>query len=397
MNDSREITLGNCTMSAVDILQNRPVSNAWDLLVGVGDNPFAAAMRACRVGEAFVTGGASDYDKFSALCSVISQMGGHPLCRRAHRLIHAVCGCDLPINEANCAAIWCACAEVCAGDGLGVRDVLYPLDVRTVYVAERPDADLSAYAVQTDCMRIVPLFDPSALLDPAADGFARAMARLGDIGSVDGLTAALGKAAERFADAGCDRMRISAPPFAFERPHPYRADQILKAYRDHADEPPEIDAYASQMLRVLGEIAVKHGWQMMLADDYIENGEELLAYLDGCDRLPRTVYAPSWNPWIVSELAGRYGLISIGMTADRDTAVGMLRKGICDYATHAPIGSLAGMEIAVTHPLDVLILDDANEVLDTLTREWRAGGLAPTDACYTVRSIKRSLTRKNTP
>ena len=201
------------------------------------------------------------------------------------------------------------------------------------------------------------------------------------------MTAALGEAAERFANAGCDHMRISAPSFAFERPHPYRADQVLKAYRNRADELPEIDVYASQMMRVLGEIAVKLGWQMTLADAYVENGEELLAYLHGCSRLPRTVYAPSWNPWIVSELAGRYGLVSVGMTADRDTTVGMLRKGVCDYATRAPIGSLAGMEIAVSHPLDVLILDDAQEVLDTLVHEWQSRGLAPTNAAYTVQSI----------
>ena len=386
MND-REITLGYCTVPAVDILQNKPISNAWELLAGAGDHPFVAAMRACCVDGAYVTGGASDYDKFSALCSVVSQMGGHPLYRRAHRMIHAVCGCDLPINEESCAAIWRACAEVCARDGLGVRDVLYRLGVRTVYVAEQPYADLSAYAVQPDCVRIVPLFDPFVLLDPDADGFAEAMARLGEIGSVDGLTAALGEAAERFANAGCDHMRISAPSFAFERPHPYRADQVLKAYRNRADELPEIDVYASQMMRVLGEIAVKLGWQMTLADAYVENGEELLAYLHGCSRLPRTVYAPSWNPWIVSELAGRYGLISIGMTVDRDTTVGMLRKGICDYATRAPIGSLAGMEVAVSHPLDVLILDDAQEVLDTLVHEWQSRGLAPTNAAYTVQSI----------
>ena len=387
MNDRREITLGYCTLPAVDILNNQPVSNVWELLVGRGENPFAAAMRACLVDEAYITGGASDYDKFSALCTVIPQMGGQLIYRRAHRLLKQVCGCDLPINEENCADIWRACADVCMKDGLGVRDVLYRLGVRTVYVAESPEADLSAYDAQSDGMRIVPLFDPSALLDPAADDFADAMARLGKIESVGDLTDALYQAATRFAAVGCDRVRVSLPSFGFDRPHPYRANQILKVYRNRDAELPDIDVYVSQMIRVLGEMAVKNGWQMTLADAYIENSEAMLTYLADVERLPRTVYAPSWNPWAVTYLAGKNAAVSIGMTVERNVNTEMMARGLRTYAENAPIGSLTGIEIAVTHPLDVLIIDDAEEVLDTLAREWRASGLAPFDAAYTIKSI----------
>ena len=387
MNDSREITLGYCTMPAVDILKNKPVSNAWELLVGTGESPFASVMRACRVEEAYITGGASDYDKFSALCAVMPQMGGQLLYRRAHRMIQAVCGCELPINEGNCAAIWRACADTCMADGLGVRDVLYRLGVRTVYVAEPPEADLSAYAAQPVDMRIVPLFDPSVLLDPTSDGFADALARLGEIESVGDLTDALYQAAARFAHAGCDRVRVSLPSFGFDRPHPYRADQILKAYRSRDAELPDIDVYVSQMLRVIGEIAVKNGWQMTLADAYVENIEEMLTYLTDVERLPRTVYAPSWNPWVGTYLVGKNAAVSIGMTVERNVNTDMMARGLRTYAENAPIGSLAGMEIAVSHPIDVLILDDAQEVLDALARDWQSSGLAPTDVSYTIRSI----------
>lgn len=387
MNDRREITLGNCTMSAVDILHNKPVSNAWELLVGTGENPFASVMRACRVEEVYVTGGASDYDKFSALCAVMPQMGGHPLYRRAHAMLESVCGCRLPINEGNCAAIWRACADTCMADGLGVRDVLYRLGVRTVYVAETPEADLSAYAAQPVDMRIVPLFDPSVLLDPTSDGFADALACLGKIESVGDLTAALHQAATRFAAVGCDRVRVSLPSFAFERPHPYRADQVFKAYRNRDAELPDIDVYVSQMIRVLGEIAVENGWQMVLSYDSADEIRELLSYLDGCDRLPRTTCVGTMVGYGASDLVGAHGSVSVGISADGECTQGLLNAALGYYAISAPIGSLAGMEIAMMHPLDVLILDDAQKVLDTLTCDWQSSGLAPTDVSYTIRSI----------
>ena len=67
------------------------------------------AMRDCGIDEKFITGDASDYEKFKAFCSVLPKFAGHPIYLLSHIELKKNFECDLSICEENCEAIWQYC------------------------------------------------------------------------------------------------------------------------------------------------------------------------------------------------------------------------------------------------------------------------------------------------
>lgn len=64
------------------------------------------AMRDCEIDEKYITGDASDYEKFKAFCSVLPKFAGHPLYIISHIELEKYFDCQIEINESNAEIIW---------------------------------------------------------------------------------------------------------------------------------------------------------------------------------------------------------------------------------------------------------------------------------------------------
>ena len=69
------------------------------------------AMRQCGIDEKYITGNASDYDKFKSFCTILPKFAGNPIYLLSHIELSHNFNCELSICEDNCDTIWSKCNE----------------------------------------------------------------------------------------------------------------------------------------------------------------------------------------------------------------------------------------------------------------------------------------------
>lgn len=237
---------------AVGTLPAEPPRNAAELFLTVPD--VCAVMRTAGIEEKFITGEASDYEKFRAFCRIVPDLAGHPLFLSAHLLLRRLLNCPLMLNEENCGAIWQIAAD--------------------------------RLALLTDCTPLLKRLQIGCLftLHPAVGTQARPLF----MPSTDDVDDTLPGA------AGCTAARHILPRLsAFVKPDPYHADLARKRLTE--GQPLDDNAaacLAAQQLRILGREYRRRGWTLQLVVPQGCNPaalDALLAYLSANDALPQTM------------------------------------------------------------------------------------------------------------
>ena len=93
------------SFSAHHCASNRVFSNVTEAFI-LNDYQKLDAMRQCGVDEKYISGDASDYEKFKAFTSILPKFAGNPIYITSHIEFNKFFGCDLDINEENCDALW---------------------------------------------------------------------------------------------------------------------------------------------------------------------------------------------------------------------------------------------------------------------------------------------------
>ena len=95
----------HCHLPPDQIAANKQFRNLAEIWLG-GDHYKWRAMRTAGISEDYITGSASDYDKFLAYCRVVPALVRNPLHHWSHLELRRYFGIDLLINEANAPKIW---------------------------------------------------------------------------------------------------------------------------------------------------------------------------------------------------------------------------------------------------------------------------------------------------
>ena len=218
------------------------------------------AMRDCRIDEKFITGDASDYEKFAAFCSVLPQFAGHPLYLLSHIELRNNFDCYLDICEKNCEYIWKHCNSVIAkgsfsdetftkNSKISFVDVFHPMVFNEI--GNSDVIDLAKFE--------------SMMLEKVA------------------------KADEK----GC-KISVHSAIDSFERPNPYKANEIIQKIKNNVC--PLTEEYRHlemQIIRTLGLEYKKRDWTLIwIKEDLADgintyNNEKALEYLESNNALPR--------------------------------------------------------------------------------------------------------------
>ena len=95
----------HCHIPAKDIADNKKFKNITDLWLG-GDHYKWRLMRAAGIEEEYITGNASDYDKFKAYVSALETAIGNPLYHWSHLELKNYFGYEGIICLKNVDEIW---------------------------------------------------------------------------------------------------------------------------------------------------------------------------------------------------------------------------------------------------------------------------------------------------
>ena len=373
---SAKLRTGDCSAE-------RHWSSIADILLS--NDAAHRAMRSCGIDKKFITGDASDYEKFRAWCTCMPSMIGNPLFHIHHLALRRYFGCTLIINSRNCDAIWAETAEQLSSLAYSSRTLIANAHLTAICIPEDPvntPNDDIAHNANTSCpMQVYPLLAPDRLMEIDRTGFSAYLTKLGDangfhITDLASLEAALVAAFDRFEAAGCRGVSVSLTDFtAFVRPDPYHADQALRtAQKTDGREvsPEQLACFRAQIMRLLGRECVRRNRTMQLhfaAETSITAQNLLLSYLTDEGALPPTAAYPH-------VILTRVPTVKAAVSGD---APGSLREQIGSLAENSALGKSLGLSSHASLPLIPAQHEYFRRTLCAQLGEWVEGGLYPAD------------------
>lgn len=285
--------------------------NPADLLRLGADPALCRLLRACGVDEAYISGGASDYDKFLALAAALPLCEGHPLGDEVNATLTRATGISAPLCPHTARAHWDAWVEI---HHYGGHATVPELPTPCPHCP--PAAPRVIYA--TDC---APLPDPIAIQDPDLTAWS------------EFLTNALPK-------GGTPALYTLPADYVFTRPNPYHANlAVQKSAGGEFLTPKERDLLVTQALRVWGLalVGMETAPLLLLRGGAPDAVTPLLAYLSASKALPCTVWLPE-GPTHAGSVSGLYPQVGTGYTVTAGESAEVTENKKEAYAKTAPIG-----------------------------------------------------------
>jgi glucuronate isomerase len=261
----------HCHVPPNDIADDRRFENLTQIWLA-GDHYKWRAMRACGVAERYITGDASDWDKFRMWAATVPKTLRNPLYHWTHLELRNPFGItDRLLDSTTAQGIWDECNALLGTPAFSVRGIQKRMRVEVVCTTDDPIDTLEHHrriAADASCpVRVYPAFRADrALAIDNPEAFGRYMLLLSgaagmEIRSFDDLLEALAKRHDYFATMGC---RLSDHGVEWIDDADYTARDAAEAFRAalRGDAPGE---YAGRKFRsaLLHELAVldwKTGW-----------------------------------------------------------------------------------------------------------------------------------------
>jgi glucuronate isomerase len=203
----------HCHLSPADIAAHRRFANLTEIWLAT-DHYKWRAMRTCGVDEHFITGPASDWEKFQKWASTVPKLLRNPLYHWTHLELRRPFGItDRLLNADSAASIWNDCNALLQTAEYSTTGILATMNVEIVCTTDDPIDDLrfhQALASDGTCStRVYPAFRPDramAVGDPIA--YRQYLERLGaaaglEIRTYDDLLDALHRRHDAFHQQGC--------------------------------------------------------------------------------------------------------------------------------------------------------------------------------------------------
>lgn len=157
----------HCHLPACDIAIDRIFENITDIWLG-GDHYKWRAMRTCGIHEKYITGDASDEEKFQAWATVVPRLIRNPLYHWTHLELKRIFGIDQLLNPDTASNIYNRCNELLRQRDFSVRFILEKFKVEALCTTNYPAENLEHHKTirDTQCKTIVlPCFRPDKFLD----------------------------------------------------------------------------------------------------------------------------------------------------------------------------------------------------------------------------------------
>jgi len=266
----------HCHLEPKEIAENKRFRNITDLALG-GDHYKWRLMRASGVDEKYITGDASDEEKFYHWCNTIQDCIGNPLYHWTHLEMRRYFNYDGPINGDVAADLYAHCNKIIEQEDFSAWGIFKKFKVAQIGTTDDP-ADTLEYHKQMAEHRktdpalplVTPTWRPSKVMNIEAPEFADYIKKLEAVSGVviknwDSLLAALSQRLDFFHEAGCLASDHALdPPVYAECTEGEAAMIFVKALAGTKLNQHEINQYKTFIMLWLGKQYHAKGWIMQL-------------------------------------------------------------------------------------------------------------------------------------
>jgi glucuronate isomerase len=421
----------HCHLNPQEVWENKAYKSITDVWLG-GDHYKWRTMRIHGISERFITGGASDWEKFSAWAEAVSHLIGNPLYHWTHMELKMFFGIDKILSPETAREIYEECNEKLQQAEYRPRAFIEKANVKFIGTTDDPISKLEYHQLlkndETFQTMIAPTFRPDGALFIERPGFKDWVEKLEEISgirvdSLDNFLSALKQRIDYFHENG---GRASDHDIQSLEYIETTTDELEAIYTKRLSgvelSNTEVAAYKWFLLTELGKMYAQKQWVMQLHMGALRNtntkmknllgpdtgfdsvGESNFAegvsrFLDGLDQqnaLPRTVLFnlnQKDNPVLAGMMANFYeegipGKVQLGSGWWFLDHIDGMERQMKDFANVGILSHFIGMLTDSRSFLSYARHDYFRRILCNILGEWVERGLVPDNKVFLVQMVK---------
>lgn len=270
----------HCHISPKEIYEDLRFENITRAWLG-GDHYKWRLIRACGVPEKYITGDASDKEKFLKFAECLPRAIGNPVYHWCHLELKTYFKFDKPLNADTAEECWEHCNRILKKPEFSVRGLIKQSNVVLIGTTDDPIDSLEWHEkIKQDAsikVKVVPSYRPDKAINIDKEGFVEYIGKLAvaaDISITDfaSLKAAISKTLEKFVALGCKASDHGIEGIPFVQATEEKVDEIFKraltgSFICHQ----EADEYKTAVLMHLAKEYHKHDIAMQLHYSALRN------------------------------------------------------------------------------------------------------------------------------
>lgn len=373
----------HCHLSEKQILENKPFNDVCEIWLG-GDHYKWRLMRNYGVDEKYITGDATNEEKFNAYCKTLSTAFGNPLYHWSQVELKEFFNCELEINEENAKTIWNWCNDYIKLNRVTPQSLIEKSNVKFIFTTNEVFDDLTTFEkiAQKDYkFKVYPAFRADKIMNIEAEKYNDFVALLEkcthEIKSLSDLKSALTarliefkKVGARASDIALEAVypvadeKCAAEIFDIRRKGKAVTDEqakifkgyltyfLMKTYAENGIATElHLGAMRNNNAKMLAALGLDTGYDSIAEDNSIKNLSRLFDKLNDENALPKTIVF-NLNPKMNAEIVTLNGCFQSGEAKGKmqygpawwflDNKVGM-EKHLQDITATGHIGAFIGM------------------------------------------------------
>lgn len=226
----------HCHINPKEIAEDRHFDNIAQVWLGA-DHYKWRFMRSCGIEEKYVTGDASDYEKFVKWAECLGKAIGNPLFHWSHLELQRYFGYNGVLNKNTADEVWNLCNEKLKDPSMSARNLIKQSNVTLVCTTDDPIDSLEWHKMiaedESFDVKVLPAWRPDKAMYIEKPDYTDYLDRLaavcgmGEITSFSDLKTALKMRMEFFASMGCN---VSDHGMAFVMYYPASDDEVEEIF-----------------------------------------------------------------------------------------------------------------------------------------------------------------------
>lgn len=282
----------HCHISPKEIWENKRFKNITEIWL-YGDHYKWRAMRSNGIDEKFMTGDASDYDKFLAFAQTVPYAIGNPLYHWTHLELQRYFGIEEQLSPKTAEAIWNKANEQLQQENFTVRELIKRSNVAGLCTTDDPVDSLEYHAKiredKTFDVKVNPTFRPDKFVEISRETFLPWIEKLGEVtgSKVDSFKSLLAKLEERvmfFHENGCRLAdhALDTVPYA-----EYTEEEVAaifeKVLQNGTISFEECEKFRTFMVKFFGKLYHRQNWAMQVHIGAMRNNNSRMYKKLGAD------------------------------------------------------------------------------------------------------------------
>ena len=270
----------HCHVDPKEIFENRRFQNIYQTWLE-GDHYKWRVMRSNGVEERYITGDASEREKFQKFAEALPKAIGNPMYHWCHLELRTYFGYQGVLNGETAQEVWDLSEKKLKEDGMDVRGIIRQSNVAMIGTTDDPTSTLEWHKrLKEDAsfpVTVTPSFRPDKALNIEKPGWKAFIQELGasagvEITSLETLEQALKNRMDAFTQAGCRAADHGLDYVPYREASRQDVDAILqKGLKDEAVTLEETEQFKTALLVFCAEQYAKMGWVMQIHYNCMRN------------------------------------------------------------------------------------------------------------------------------